>query len=265
MPNPAIPLKENALLAFAHELADLAQPIALKYFRTELDVLEKEDLSPVTIADRSVEAAMRARIMQVYPDHGIYGEEQGQQGLDRADIWVIDPIDGTRSFVTGMPTFGTLIAHLTDGKPDLGIISIPLTGERWTGQSGAPTLFGDRPCSTSQCKSLADARLYTTSPDLFDADGLRRFEALSERVGMRRFGGDCYSYGLLASGHVDAILEMDLEPYDFMALVPVVEGAGGVITDWQGNALTLGSDGRVMVAATRDLHREMLEVVSAAA
>jgi len=258
-------LKNEALYAFAHELADIAQPIALQYFRTKLDVLEKQDLSPVTIADRSVEAAMRDRITQMHPDHGIYGEEHGQHGLDRRDIWVIDPIDGTKSFVSGMPTFGTLIAHLRDGAPDLGVIAIPFTGERWTGMAGAPSMFGDSPCKTSGCTSLSKARLYTTSPDIFDAAGLCLFEALSGRAAMRRFGGDCYAYGLLASGHVDAVFEMDLQPYDYMALVPVIEGAGGVITDWQGQALTLASEGRVIAAATPELHREMLGVLASGA
>ena len=262
MQDTTLPSNDKALCAFAHELADLARSISMQYFRTELDVLEKDDLSPVTIADRAVEAAMRERIAQVYPDHGIYGEEQGQQGLDRAHIWVVDPIDGTKSFVTGMPTFGTLIAHLEEGTPDLGLISIPPTGECWTGQVGMPTTFGSSRCVTSGCASLADARFYTTSPDIFDETGSRCFEALSRRARMRRFGGDCYAYGLLASGHVDAVFEMDLQPYDYMALVPVVEGAGGVITDWQGRSLTLESDGRVIAAATRELHREMLEIIA---
>ncbi|TDE40028.1 inositol monophosphatase family protein [Antarcticimicrobium sediminis] len=250
----------DPLAVFARALAESATPMALSYFRTPLDIEKKEDLSPVTKADRSIESAMRAQIIDRFPGHGIYGEEHGSSKLDSPNIWVLDPIDGTKSFITGMPAFGTLVAHLEHGKPTIGVISIPPTGEIWVGQTGAATQFCGQGCRTSGCTRLADARLYTTSPDSFDAEGLAIFDRISARAAMRRFGGDCYTYGLLASGHVDAVVEMDLQPYDYLALVPVIEGAGGVITDWNGAPLGLDSSGRVVAAATPELHAEILSM-----
>jgi histidinol phosphatase-like enzyme (inositol monophosphatase family) len=244
-------------------LADLARPMALEHFRQNIAVEQKADLSPVTYADRAIEAAMRALIEKTHPDHGILGEEHGTSNIDSARVWVLDPIDGTKSFVTGMPTFGTLIALLEDGRPTLGVISIPPTGEQWIGRDGEATLFDSVACHTSTCTKLADALVYTTSPDNFDVAGLKAFDRVSSQAAMRRYGGDCYSYGLLASGHIDAVIEMNLQPYDFMALVPVTEGAGGVITDWQGGRLHLGSDGHVVAAATPELHAEILEALCA--
>lgn len=250
------------LARFAGELADVTDSMAMTYFRTPLDVERKADLSPVTQADRAIEAKMRERIAQRFPTHGILGEEHENTRLDADHVWVLDPIDGTKSFVSGMPTFGTLIACLCGGVPELGVISIPATGERWVGLRGERSTLNGAPCRTSGRANLADATLYTTTPDTFDAAGSKQFETLSGCVRMRRFGGDCYAYGLLASGHVDLVLEMNLEPYDYMALVAVVEGAGGVITDWNGKALGLDSDGRVLAAASTALHAEALAAVS---
>ncbi|MCZ0813494.1 MAG: histidinol-phosphatase [Pseudomonadota bacterium] len=250
------------LARFADDLADVTDAMAKTYFRKPLGVERKADLSPVTQADLEIEATMRERIAERFPSHGVLGEEHENTRLDAAHVWVLDPIDGTKSFVSGMPTFGTLIACLFDGVPELGVISIPATGERWVGLRGEQSALNGKPCRTSGRTRLADATLYTTTPDTFDAPGSARFEALSERVGMRRFGGDCYAYGLLASGHVDLVLEMNLQPYDYMALVSVVEGAGGVITDWNGKALGLQSDGRVIAAASAALHAEALDAIS---
>ncbi len=247
---------------FANHLADLAVAPSLEYFRHPLDIERKPDSSPVTIADRRVETILRDAITARYPDHGIYGEEHGAQGLDSRYVWVIDPIDGTKSFVTGMPTFGTLIACLENGRPVAGVLSIPPMKERWSAQVGGPALFAGARCATSRCKRLAEARIYTTSPDAFDPAGLALYETISARAALRRFGGDCYSYGLLASGHVDAVIEMALHPYDYMALVPVIESAGGVITDWRGQALSLESTGDVVAAATPELLQEILELMA---
>lgn len=248
----------DRLAEFAGTLADTTDAMAMRYFRKPLDIEAKADASPVTQADRAIETAMRRHIAEAFPAHGILGEEHEDARLDADRIWVIDPIDGTKSFLSGMPSFGTLIACLSAGVPDIGVISIPPTGERWTGQSGKPTLFNGSPCQTSGRQHLSEAILYTTSPDSFDPSGLERFEALSKKVAMRRFGGDCYAYGLLASGHVDLLVEMNLHPYDYMALVPVIEGAGGVITDWEGRPLTLTSEGKVIAAASAQLHAEAL-------
>lgn len=254
--------EEERLAQFADTLADATDAMAISYFRKPLNIEAKADESPVTQADRAIEAEMRRRIIETFPSHGILGEEQEATRLEATHLWVIDPIDGTKSFLSGMPTFGTLIACLTDGRPVLGVISIPPTAERWTGQRGKRTLLNGAPCRTSGKTHLADAILYTTSPDSFDPVGLAQFEELSEKVGMRRFGGDCYGYGLLASGHVDLLLEMNLHPYDYMALVPVIEGAGGIITDWDGQPLTLKSEGKVIAAASAALHAEALATLN---
>lgn len=262
MQSSAVSIETEMLARFADGLADVTDAMAMTFFREPLGVERKADQSPVTQADRAIETTMREKITQRFPTHGIFGEEHGNSRLDATHVWVLDPIDGTKSFVSGMPTFGSLIACLFDGVPELGIISIPPTGERWTGMRGRPATLNGTPCHTSGRVRLAEATLYTTTPDTFDAEGTAQFETLSRRVGMRRFGGDCYAYGLLASGHVDLVFEMDLHPYDYMALVPVVEGAGGVITDWQGDALGLHSDGRVIAAASAALHAEAMAALA---
>lgn len=253
---PAFPFDPAEALAFAAELADAARPIALRYFRTPLDVDSKADESPVTIADRTIEAEMRRMIEARYPKHGIYGEEFGVRAGNGL-TWVLDPIDGTRSFITGLPLFGTLIALASDDRPFVGLIDIPATGERWTGSPlGAD--FAGRPAATSPRTQLSDARLYATSPELFDGKALGAFQHVAQKALMRRYGGDCYSYGLLASGHCDLVMETGLQPYDFMALVPVIEAAGGVITDWAGGELSIGSAGDVLACSTPALHAEVL-------
>ena len=246
--------------AFAAELADTTRPLALSYFRTQLDVISKLDESPVTIADREIEKHLREMIGARFPDHGIYGEEFGVK-KGNAFTWVLDPIDGTKSFITGFPLFGTLISLTFEEKPFCGVIDIPATGERWQGLPGQ-ALFAGKPARTSGCESLSEARFYTTSPDMFVDGEAESFERLSRKARLRRFGGDCYIYGLIASGHCDIALETGLQPYDYMALVPVVTGAGGCITDWRGNALSIHSDGRVLASATPRLHDEALALLN---
>lgn len=247
------PLAHGTLLSFAESLADAARPIALSHFRTRLDVESKADDSPVTIADRAIEARLRSMIEKHFPSHGIFGEETGATPGD-GSLWVIDPIDGTKSFVTGLPLFGTLLAHLRDGVPVMGLVDMPILGERWTAEATGTTLLNGVPVRTSDCRDLASARFMTTSPEGFKGEDEAAYRRLSNAVGLRRFGGDCYAYALLASGHCDVIAECGLQPYDYLALVPVIEGAGGVVTDWSGAALTLNSDGRVLAAATPELH-----------
>lgn len=257
------------LTGFAAALADEARVLSRRWFRTPVAVDTKPDDSPVTIADREVEAALRRRIAERFPDHGVFGEEHGRDRLDADTVWVIDPIDGTRSFISGWPIYGTLLAVLRHGAPTIGLIDMPVLGERWTGVAGQPSRYRDadgaeRPCRTRDCRKLADATVYTTSPDAFDADGLRVFETVSRQARSRRFGGDCYIYGLLASGHIDLVIEAGLQPYDYLALQPVIQGAGGVITDWRGQPLALTSDGRVVAAATPALHAEAIAAIAAA-
>ncbi|BCP52357.1 histidinol phosphate phosphatase [Kaistia sp. 32K] len=254
------PAEADTYAAFAAELADAARPLALSYFRTPLEIISKLDESPVTIADRAIERHLRERIEARFPEHGIYGEEMGvKEG--NAFTWVLDPIDGTKSFITGFPLFGTLISLTHDSKPFCGLIDIPATGERWEGGPGG-TAFAGAVARTSGCEALADARFYTTSPDMFSGGEIELYSALSAAARMRRFGGDCYIYGLLASGHCDLVLETALQPYDYMALVPVVRGAGGCITDWQGNALSIHSEGRVLASASPQLHDEALSFLN---
>lgn len=252
--------------SLAAEMADAARTISLKHFRQALEVERKSDLSPVTIADREVESALRDLLRDRFPDHAILGEEYGcSAGAKPGEAeftWVIDPIDGTQSFVCGMPLFGCLIALLQGHEPVLGMIEIPALGERWLGLCGNPSTLNALPVRSSACASLGQARLFSTSPDMFKADSRERFDRMSARAALRRYGGDCYAYGLLASGHCDLVVEAGLKPYDYLALVPIIEGAGGCITDWHGDRLGLESDGRVIAAASPELLREVLEALA---
>jgi myo-inositol-1(or 4)-monophosphatase len=248
-------------LSLAARLADIAAAHSLSHFRTGLPVDLKADASPVTLADRAAEAAMRAVLAEVVPAHGILGEEHGSERVDAERVWVLDPIDGTKSFITGSPLWGTLIALVHRGRAEIGLIDMPVLGERWIGQPGVGTRCNGQPVRVSGCTALAQARVLTTSPDAFAPDEWAAYDAMSRRGAMRRFGGDCYGYAQLAGGHVDLVAECQLQPYDYMALVGVVEGAGGVITDWQGRALSIHSNGRVLAAATAALHREALAML----
>ncbi|MBT9385305.1 histidinol-phosphatase [Pseudooceanicola sp. CBS1P-1] len=249
-------------LALAGEMADTARGIALDYFRTTLPYESKQDGSPVTLADKTIEARLRALIEGTFPEDGIVGEEQDSVRIDSPRLWIVDPIDGTKSFMTGMPTFGCLIATYEDGAPDLGVIELPALNERFVGKTGRATEFNGTPCHTRACTRLAEAIVYATSPDIFTEAELAAFDRVSKQAAIRRFGGDCYAYALLASGHVDLVIESELKPFDYLALVPVVQGAGGVITDWTGQPLTLESDGRVIAAATPELHAEALAALA---
>ena len=247
------------LTAFAETLADAARAVALRYFRTSIAVEYKADNSPVTRADREVEETLTALIRERFPRHAVSGEELGRTGAaDARWRWVLDPIDGTKSFVTGRPLFGTLIAFLDGDRSILGVIEVPALGERYAGAAGEPTRFNGRPCRTSACTRLADARVSATTPDLFDSEELVAFDEVSFAARLRIFGGDCYQYALLAAGHLDLVMEAALAPHDLLALAPVVTGAGGVISDWEGKALTARSDGRILAAATRELHEAVL-------
>lgn len=244
------------------QMLGAARPIARQYFRAPLTVERKSDHSPVTVADRTIETAMKAVLARQLPDHGILGEEHGATALDTRYVWVIDPIDGTKSFISGVPLFGTLIALLDHGQPIMGIMDMPMLGECWIGRKDLGTLLGRERCTTRQTTALKDAILFATSPDQFKGNDTDIFDAISRTCVERRFGGDCYSYGLLASGHVDLIVEADLQPYDFLPLVTIVSEAGGRITDWDGNALSLASDGRVVASATAQLHAEALDHIA---
>ncbi|MTD98809.1 histidinol phosphate phosphatase [Paracoccus sp. YIM 132242] len=243
---------------FASQTADAARKIAMRHFRQPLGVEHKNDNSPVTVADREIEAFIRTRIAAEWPGHGIFGEEEAPVNTDSRHVWIVDPIDGTKSFVTGHPLFGQLLALMDGATPCLGQIDMPATGERWVGVQGSPTLLNGALCRTSNCRDLSQAFAYTTDPLLFTGPRAAAFQALRQAVRLIRFGGDCYSYGLLASGHCDLVLETGLQPYDYLPVVQIVRGAGGVITDWHGADLGVGSAGDVLASATPDLHGAML-------
>ncbi|WP_404335960.1 histidinol-phosphatase [Sphingomonas sp. MMS12-HWE2-04] len=235
-------------IALAQRLADAAGAAIRPRFRAEHGLEAKEDLSPVTLADREAEEAMRKLIVAERPMDGIIGEEFGIREGTSGRQWVLDPIDGTRAFIAGRPIFGTLIALIEDGWPLLGILDQPITRERWLGVAGRPTLFNGAPASTRICRELKGAILGTTSPALFDDSQLHAFEHLDAAVMSTVLGGDCYNYGCVASGWMDVVVEAGLKLHDFAALVPIVEGAGGRMCDWQGDPLHAGSNGEVIAA-----------------
>lgn len=253
-----------------NKLADAAGEVIRKYFRKKFEIIDKEDLSPVTIADRTAEEAMVLIIQENLPSHAIFGEENGWRCKEKfADyVWVLDPIDGTKSFITGKPLFGTLIALLHKGKPILGIIDQPVLRERWIGISGKRTTLNGEEVSTRTCAKLSQAYLYTTSPHLFKGDAEEAFARVRNKVKVPLYGCDCYAYALLASGYVDLVIESGLQPYDVLALIPVIEGAGGVITDWRGDQLywEASSDARatsfnVIAAGDKQIHQQALDVL----
>lgn len=235
-------------IALAHVLADAAGAAIRPWFRRPFLVETKEDFSPVTIADREAEAAIRALLAEHRPHDGVIGEEYGEDRPDASRVWVLDPIDGTRAFVAGRPLFGTLIALMEDGVPVLGVIDQCIIGDRWIGGADHPTTLNGQRAHVRSCAGLSAARLGTTGPFLFDAADIPRVDALRAEVGDSLFGGDCHNYGLVASGHLDLVVESWLKIHDWAALVPVVNGAGGVMTDWAGAPLRKGSDGRVVAA-----------------
>ncbi len=254
----------DRLIAAAEAAADVAGAVVRPFFRAGVAADLKSDRSPVTIADRSAEQAMRAVLAERFPDHGVLGEEFG---LDRPDArlrWVLDPIDGTRAFITGRPTFGTLIALLDGDTPVLGVIDQPVTGERWVGAVGRATTFrgpyGGRP-GCRPCPSLADVELSCTSPEMLGPD-LPRWQRLAGAVRRNYWGGDCYAHGLLALGQIDVIAETTMKLWDWAALVPVVEGAGGKVTDWSGQTLRLGGDGRVLSVGDPALLPQIVALLS---
>ena len=238
----------DADIVLANRLADAAGAAIRPLFRAQWNHEAKADASPVTDADRAAETAMRAILDAERPADAIEGEEFGISRDGAARRWVLDPIDGTVSFMAGRPIFGTLITLLIDGWPVLGLIDQPIARERWVGATGYATTFNGAPTRTRPCRALSDATLATTGPQYFgDHDG-DHFMALAAQTAHRRmvFGGDCYNYGLLASGHIDLVVEAGLKLHDFAALVPVVEGAGGTLCDWNGDPLSAASDGHVI-------------------
>ncbi len=253
---------DESLITLAGNLADAARTVVMKHFRTPLDIDAKPDNSPVTIADKQAEDAMRALIEDAHPDHGIIGEERADKNEDAEFVWVLDPIDGTQSFVTGKPLFGTLIGLLQRGRPVLGVIDMPALKERWVGAAGRPTLFNAEPVTVRACSGVGEAWLYATSPHMFEDADFPAFERLRKACWRTIYGAECMAYGLLASGLVDIVCEGTMDLHDYAPMVPIIEGAGGVITDWNGKALGMDGDGTVMAAGDADCHAAALELLA---
>ncbi len=250
-------------VAVAERLADAARPIAQRYFRADIAIESKADDSPVTKADREIEAVLREILGESFPDHGVIGEEMGGHTDHDGPLWILDPIDGTKAFVTGMPVFGTLIALAIEKQFVLGIIDQPISGERWLGAADRPTVLNGDAVQVSGCEHLAAARLFTTGPEYYAQESAHAaFDRLREEVLITRYGADCYAFGLLASGHADVVVEAQMNLWDYAALVPVVEGAGGIITDWRGNRLTAAGKGNVLAASSAALHEAALRLLN---
>jgi len=251
--------------AFVDELATVSGDTILPFFRTALSVENKGPhggFDPVTAADRAAETAMRTLIRRTFPNHGIIGEEYGRERADAEYVWVLDPIDGTKSFISGMPAWGTLIALTRAGEPVFGMMSQPFIRERFSGDGGKAHYRGPagaRDLRVRTCASLADAMLFTTSPLLMKAADREIFGKVEKLVRLSRYGGDCYAYCMLAAGHVDLVIETELKPHDVLPLLPIITGAGGIMTNWDGGAPHAG--GRIVAAGDKRVHAAALAVL----
>ena len=252
--------------AFIGRLATTAGETILPFFRTSLSVEDKSlnlDFDPVTEADRAAEAVMRRLIKANFPQHGIVGEEFGNERTDADYVWVLDPIDGTKSFIAGFPIWGTLIGLLHNGAPVFGMMHQPFIGERFSGDNASARYRGPsgaRRLSVRRCASLAQATCYTTSPLLMNDADRAAFVRVQGVARLARFGGDCYSYCMLAAGHLDLVVETELKPYDIAALIPIVTGAGGMVTTWDGGSAQNG--GRIIAAGDARVHEEALKLLN---
>ncbi len=250
------------LAGLAGRLADASGPIIRAAHRDGFAAEAKDDGSPVTDVDRAVEDRLREMIAVAYPGHGIIGEERGATAADGGPVWVIDPIDGTLPFLAGIPVFGTLIALIEDGAPLIGVIDMPVTNERWLGCRGRPTTRNGAPVRARACDDLAGALMSTSNPDFYGANDGDAFARLKAAVRWTVYGGSCLAYAQLASGRIDLGIDVALESFDYLALVPVIEGAGGVMSDWRGVPLTIGSGGRILAAGDARRHAEAIEMLA---
>lgn len=251
-------------LAFAHRLADASGKVIRPYFGQALDVEAKADNSPVSIADREAEAAMREMITLTFPDHGIYGEEHGQSDVEKEFVWVLDPIDGTKAFIAGRKEWGTLVALCQNGVPIFGILNQPVTGERWVGSKGGVSYCSGNVLKTRDITTLADAEVSTTSALHFTPEQGEAMVRLAKSCRAVVKDGDCYAYGLLARGSRDIVVDAGLKPYDILALVPIIEAAGGAITTWEGKPVTLKDYANVLAAGDKALHGAALALLQGA-
>lgn len=258
-----IPESER-LLRFAEKLADASGSILRQRFRRPFTLEIKSDHSPVTEIDREVEGELRRHIAAEFPDHGVIGEEYGNDRADAEYVWVLDPIDGTKSFVTGRPLFGTLIALCRKGRPIMGVIDHPAlgAGERWVGASGHPTRHNGDIVRVRACSDLSVAALFSSSPHSSDPGDEQAFDRIRRAARQVLYGSDCYAYGLVACGFADLCVEFGLGIYDYLAAVPVIEGAGGVISDWSGSPLSITSGANIIAAGDAVIHRAVSEILA---
>jgi histidinol phosphatase-like enzyme (inositol monophosphatase family) len=270
-------LNDVDFASFAGRLAEVSSEVILPFFRSEIGADDKSDggdFDPVTEADRAAEVVMRHLIRETFPDHGIIGEEYGAERSEADHVWVLDPIDGTKSFISGLPTWGTLIGLMKFGQPVYGMMSQPFTRERYFGDNlcsrrrwvtpsrgdSANGEWSSRVLRSRACASLTQASLMTTSPLLFNEQDRAAYRRLEKVARLVRYGGDCYAYCMLASGFVDVIVETNLKPYDIVALVPIITGAGGVVTKWEGGPAALG--GRIVAVRDPRLHAAVLALLA---
>ena len=232
----------------AEHMAEAAGDVIRNYFRQAVTVDDKDDASPVTIADREAEKRMREIIADAAPEHGIIGEEWGTQRGDADYVWVLDPIDGTKSFISGLPIFGILIGLMHRGQAVLGVIDQPVTGERWVGVNGE-TRFNGTPVRTRACANISDATLFAHMPGIPGSPNNANFQKLRQGAKLVRYSADCYAYGVLASGFIDMVADDEMKLHDYCALIPIIEGAGGTITDWRGRPLPMDGTGSPVLAS----------------
>ncbi|MFM8701191.1 MAG: histidinol-phosphatase [Hyphomicrobiales bacterium] len=252
--------------AFVDELATVSAAAIMPFFRSALASVDKSRggvFDPVTEADRASETVMRKRIKEAFPEHGIVGEEFGTESPDAEFVWVLDPIDGTKAFISGLPVWGTLIGLTRNGAPAYGMMHQPFTKERFFGNCASATLrspLGERSLRVRPCTALAEATLSSTSPQMFKGGDLDAFHRVERSVRLTRYGCDCYAYCMVAAGHMDLVIESSLKPYDVVALIPIIEGAGGVITTWQGGPAAAG--GSIIAAGDKRVHEEAIKLLN---
>ena len=249
------------LIKLANKCADASGKIIKKYFRKKIKINLKKDNTPFTKADIEAEKIIRELILKQEPNCGFVGEETGTVNMNREYCWVVDPLDGTKSFITGKPSFGTLIGLLKNNKPVLGILNQPILNERWVGIAGVETKYNNKKVRVRKCKSIKGAKMYATSPMMFQERNKKIYKNVRAKIGECLFGADCYSHGLMSLGFVDVILEANLKPWDYIASASIISGAGGKITDWNNNDLNLQSDGRILATGDSNIHKQIIKII----
>jgi inositol-phosphate phosphatase / L-galactose 1-phosphate phosphatase / histidinol-phosphatase len=258
-----MPTSIEHVRTIAEQIAQRASAIPMEYFGAQLEVIAKSDESPVTIADRKTEKFIRKELAHHFPTHGILGEEFGVSGSLQGETWIIDPIDGTRSFITGNPLFGMLLGYLVEGTPNLGLVRMPALNETYVGIPGRGAFRNGEEIFCRTTTEMSQAKIYINEAERLHEAKPQLFTRLCKVGHTRRMAYDCYPHAMLAAGLIDCVVDYGLEPYDFLPLVGLIEAAGGVITDWAGNALNLDSDGKVLSSATTELHSQMLAILNA--